>query len=88
MANQRSDAGLKKCERNSGKIGLLAVGLYASTYGIVLQEAQRHLKLVVAAVTIGVFAKAALIGGLLVAVFHEDFGRFFGSGVTRLCRAR
>ncbi len=47
---------------------LLAVGLYASTYGIVLEKARKHFKLIVAAVTIGVLLKALLIGGSLWAL--------------------
>lgn len=43
---------------------LLAIGLYASTYGIVLKEARQHLKIILSAVTVGVVLKAAIIGGI------------------------
>jgi len=45
--------------------GLLAIGLYASTYGIQVDEARRHVKLILAAVTIGVLFKAVIIGGTM-----------------------
>ncbi len=64
--------------------GLLAVGLYASAYGIVLEEARRHLKLIVAAVTVGVFVKAALIGGLLVMIFHDPVFWVLGIAVAQI----
>lgn len=59
---------------------LLAVGLYASTYGIDLKEARKHVKIIVSAVTIGVALKAAIIGGSLALIFHDPF--FFILGIT------
>jgi NhaP-type Na+/H+ or K+/H+ antiporter len=44
---------------------LLAIGLYASTYGIQVDEARRHVKLIITAVTIGVLVKALIIGGTM-----------------------
>jgi hypothetical protein len=44
---------------------LLAIGLYSSTYGISRDEMRGNLRIVVAAVTVGVLAKAALIAAVL-----------------------
>lgn len=44
---------------------LLAVGLFGSTAGINLAEAREHRRLILAAVTVGVLLKAAIIGGAL-----------------------
>lgn len=44
---------------------LLAVGLFGSTAGIDLAEAREHRRLILAAVTVGVLLKAAVIGGVL-----------------------
>lgn len=52
---------------------LLAVALYASTYGIDRGMARRHLKLIVTAVTVGVIAKAAIIAGLMTPLFGVVF---------------
>lgn len=48
---------------------LLAIGLYASTYGISVPEARQHARLIVMAVTVGVIVKAALIGALMSLAF-------------------
>jgi len=58
---------------------LLAIGLYASTYGIVLRDARQHLRIILTAVTFGVLLKALLIGSVLAVVFHDPF--FFVLGV-------
>jgi NhaP-type Na+/H+ or K+/H+ antiporter len=52
---------------------LLAVALYASTYGINRTMAKRHVKLIVTAVTVGVIVKAAIIAGLMSPVFGTIF---------------
>lgn len=52
---------------------LLAVALYASTYGIDIAMAKRHVKLIVAAVTVGVIVKAAIIAGLMSPLFGVVF---------------
>ncbi|HKX24660.1 MAG TPA: hypothetical protein VJM46_05475 [Candidatus Saccharimonadales bacterium] len=44
---------------------LLAVGLYASTHGIVIEQVKKHFRLILLAVTVGVIAKAFITGGLL-----------------------
>lgn len=49
---------------------LLAIGLYGSTYGIDTREAKTHWKLIVAAVTVGVIAKAAMIGAGMALLFQ------------------
>jgi len=63
---------------------LLAVGLYTSTRGIVLSQARRHVKLIVLAVTVGVFAKAALIGGALVVIFGDPIFWVLGIAVAQI----
>ncbi|MER5831353.1 cation:proton antiporter [Streptomyces sp. NPDC002130] len=50
---------------------LLAVGLYGSTYGIDLADLRRDLRGVVAAVTLGVVLKAAMISGVMVWAFDR-----------------
>ena len=50
---------------------LLAVGLYGSTYGIDLADLRRDLRGVVAAVTLGVVLKAAMISGVMVLAFDR-----------------
>lgn len=64
--------------------GLLAIGLYASTYGIVLHEARRHLRIILSAVTFGVVLKAALIGGSLWFVFDDPVFLLFGVMVAQI----
>ncbi len=59
---------------------LLAIGLYASTYGIDLKEARSHMRLIISAVTFGVVAKALIIGGSLALIFRDPF--FLVLGVT------
>lgn len=63
---------------------LLASGLYASTYGISLKEAREHLRLVVSAVTVGVVAKALLIGVSLTFVFGDPFFLVLGVIVAQI----
>ncbi|WP_053671557.1 cation:proton antiporter [Streptomyces sp. NRRL B-1140] len=50
---------------------LLAVGLYGSTYGIDLADLRRDLRGVVAAVTLGVVLKAAMISAVMVWAFDR-----------------
>ncbi|HSE29608.1 MAG TPA: cation:proton antiporter [Candidatus Saccharimonadales bacterium] len=63
---------------------LLATGLYASTYGIDLKEAKQHLKLILSAVTIGVFLKAAIIGVTLWLAFQDPFFLILGIVVAQI----
>ncbi len=63
---------------------LLAIGLYCSTYTIDLQDLRRDLRLVISAVTIGVLAKALLIGACLVAVFDDPFYWIIGLAVAQI----
>lgn len=50
---------------------LLAVGLFASTSGISLDDARADLRIVVLAVTVGVLAKTAIIAGVMWLVFRR-----------------
>jgi NhaP-type Na+/H+ or K+/H+ antiporter len=68
----------------SGVAALLAVGLYASTYGIDLKEARRHLRIIVSAVTIGVVLKAAIIGCSLALLFRDPFFLILGIAVAQI----
>lgn len=63
---------------------LLAVGLYASTYGIDLKEARQHLKIILSAVTIGVVCKAVIIGGSLAVLFRDPSLFILGVGVAQI----
>ena len=64
--------------------GLLAVGLYVSTHGIVIEQARAHLTLIVLAVTVGVFAKAVLIGGTLAVGFGDPMFWIWGIAVAQI----
>lgn len=63
---------------------LLAIGLYASTYGIDLKEARKHLRIILSAVTFGVVLKAAIIGGILAFVFRDPFFFVLGIAVAQI----
>lgn len=63
---------------------LLAVGLYASTFGIDLKEARQHLKIILSAVTVGVVLKAAIIGGTLALIFQDPFFLILGVAVAQI----
>ncbi len=63
---------------------LLAIGLYASTFGIDLKEARKHLKIIVSAVTVGVVLKAAVIGGSLALLFQDPFFLILGITVAQI----
>lgn len=63
---------------------LLATGLYASTYGIDIKEARKHVKIILSAVTIGVVLKAAIIGGSLALIFQDPFFLILGITVAQI----
>lgn len=63
---------------------LLAIGLYGSTYGIDLDEARLHFKLIVKAVTVGVLAKALIVGAVMALVFQDVFGFLLGVLVAQI----
>ncbi|MEU1160409.1 hypothetical protein ABZ372_06185 [Streptomyces sp. NPDC005921] len=63
---------------------LLAVGLYGSTYGIDLKALRADLRGVVAAVTLGVVLKAALITGTMLLVFHRPEALVLGVAVAQI----
>ncbi|WP_344317086.1 hypothetical protein [Actinoplanes couchii] len=64
--------------------GLLAVGLVASVQGIDLADARRHRSTVAVAVTVGVLVKAALIGGVMVAVYRDPAYLILGVAVAQI----
>src|SRR5690554_186804 len=59
---------------------LLAVGLFGSTAGIDRAEAAAHKGIILSAITVGVFVKAALIGGALFLATRDPV--FFVLGVA------
>ncbi|SCL35539.1 hypothetical protein GA0074692_4118 [Micromonospora pallida] len=63
---------------------LLAVGLYASTYGIDLRAARRNARLVVFAITGGVVVKAALISAVMYLAFREPAYLVLGVAVAQI----
>ncbi|MFI2431927.1 hypothetical protein [Streptomyces sp. NPDC018693] len=63
---------------------LLAVGLYGSTYGIDLKALRADLSGVVAAVTLGVVLKAALITGVMLLVFRRPEALVLGIAVAQI----
>jgi len=64
--------------------GLLAIGLYGSTYGIDLTEARQDGRLIVLAVTLGVLGKAALIGGVLTLAWRDPLFLLLGIVVAQI----
>ena len=63
---------------------LLAIGLYASTYGIDLKEARKHIKIILSAVTIGVVVKSTITGITLALLFHDPFFLVLGIAVAQI----
>ncbi|GAB1639730.1 hypothetical protein [Krasilnikovia sp. MM14-A1259] len=63
---------------------LLAVGLFASTSGISLDQARSDATLVLLAVTVGVLAKTAIIAGLMWAVFRRPEMAILGVVVAQI----
>lgn len=63
---------------------LLGIGLYGSTYGIDRQAAREHRTLIVAAVTVGVVLKAALIGGVLLLATQDPLYLILGVAMAQI----
>ncbi|MGI8420538.1 MAG: hypothetical protein ACR2LN_07920 [Candidatus Levyibacteriota bacterium] len=63
---------------------LLAIGLYSSTFGISISEARRNLRLILTAVTVGVFAKALIIGCVMAFILKNPFGFILGIIVAQI----
>jgi hypothetical protein len=63
---------------------LLAIGLYGSTYSIDLRSARQDWRLILAAVTIGVIVKAALIGMVLALVWRDPLFLVLGVAVAQI----
>jgi NhaP-type Na+/H+ or K+/H+ antiporter len=63
---------------------LLAIGLFASTSGISLDDARADLRIVVLAVTVGVVAKTAIIAGIMWAVFRTPEMALLGVVVAQI----
>ncbi|HSA84206.1 MAG TPA: hypothetical protein VLF20_04985 [Patescibacteria group bacterium] len=63
---------------------LLATGLYSSTFGISLQEAKIHFKLIVKSITIGVLLKALLIGTVMALILQNPYGFILGIIVAQI----
>lgn len=63
---------------------LLAIGLFGSTYAIDRTEAREHKQIIVTAVTVGVFVKAALIAGVLVLITQDPVFVILGVAVAQI----
>jgi NhaP-type Na+/H+ or K+/H+ antiporter len=63
---------------------LLGIGLYASTYGIDLGSLRRDRRLVLSAITVGVLAKAVLIGVVLALAFRDPIFLVLGVAVAQI----
>lgn len=63
---------------------LLAIGLYSSTFGISVQEARAHLRLIAKAITVGVLLKALIIGTIMALVLRDPFGFILGIVVAQI----
>jgi hypothetical protein len=67
-----------------GAYALLAIGLYAATTGIDLDEARRDRRIIFSAVTIGVIVKALLIGGVLALAWRDPLFLVLGVVVAQI----
>ncbi|MBV1855834.1 hypothetical protein [Catellatospora tritici] len=63
---------------------LLAIGLYGATYGIDLGQARHDKKIIVSAVTVGVVAKALIIGGVLALAWRDPLFLLLGVAVAQI----
>lgn len=63
---------------------LLAVGLFSATHDIAVRELSGDVKLVFIAVTFGVVVKAALIAGVMYAIFHNPAYIVLGVAVAQI----
>ncbi|GIF05465.1 hypothetical protein Asi03nite_30030 [Actinoplanes siamensis] len=81
-------AGLQGVTGSAAYLGiagtLLVIGLYSSTYGISTGELRAGVRTVVLAVTVGVLAKAALIAGVMYAVYREPRYAVLGVAVAQI----
>jgi hypothetical protein len=85
LAENRSWVGTYRSDAYLTLAGtLLAVGLYASTYGIDLRAARRNARLVVVAITGGVVVKAALISAVMYLAFREPAYLVLGVAVAQI----
>lgn len=67
-----------------GITALLAVGLFASVYGISRRELRRNAWVVLVAVTVGVTAKAFIAGGVMAAVYGTAGYLLLGVAVAQI----
>ncbi|MGW1060944.1 hypothetical protein [Micromonospora rubida] len=81
-------AGWTAAHRSEGYLtvagALLAVGLFASTYGIDLRAARGNLRLVGLAITLGVLVKASLISAVMYLAFREPAYLVLGVAVAQI----
>lgn len=63
---------------------LLAIGLYSSTFGISIQDARTHVRMILKAITIGVLLKALIIGSIMAVVLQNPFGFILGIIVSQI----
>ena len=67
-----------------GIVVLLATGLFASTSGIPLGEIRANIRTIVLAVTLGVAAKAALVGAVMYAAYRSPAYLLLGIAVAQI----
>ncbi|MDI1460606.1 hypothetical protein QEZ54_06485 [Catellatospora sp. KI3] len=63
---------------------LLAIGLYGATYGIDLAQARADRRIILSAVTVGVVAKALIIGGALALAWRDPLFLLLGVAVAQI----
>jgi NhaP-type Na+/H+ or K+/H+ antiporter len=63
---------------------ILVLGLYASTTSIEIDQFRDQLSVILLALTVGVFAKAALIAGVMYLVFHTPSAMLLGVAVAQI----
>jgi NhaP-type Na+/H+ or K+/H+ antiporter len=63
---------------------LLVAGLYSSTFGISIAEARTHWRLILNAITVGVFLKALIIGSIMALLLQHPVGFVLGIIVAQI----
>jgi len=67
-----------------GIVALLALGLFAGTSGIPVAEIGTNIRTIFLAVTLGVAAKAALVGAVMYAAYHSPAYLLLGIAVAQI----
>lgn len=67
-----------------GATALLAIGLFGSTSGIFIEAFRSNIRLILTAVTLGVFLKAALIAGCMYLIYRDPAYFVLGVAVAQI----